>query len=240
MDRWFPVAGSEDAPPHHVCDARLLGTELAVWRDREGGLNAWENRCPHRGLRLTLGSNLGTELACRYHGWRFAAGSGQCKFIPAHPTEEPRASIRTKSHACREAFGLIWVNLRSAEGEPAIAGFSGADCSTGRSLPFPAPLPALRRFLVEAAAARELDDFTLQASLDTGAARLQLLLLLQPADDAGVRIHSLLLDAPQGPARLPILKRQAHWLAGLRRRMAGWPATQPTASSAANQPAEAG
>lgn len=239
MDRWFPVASAEDAPPHHVCDARLLGAELALWRDDSGVVHAWENRCPHRGLRLTLGSNLGSELACRYHGWRFAAGSGQCSFIPAHPQDPPRSTIHATSYACREGFGLIWVNLLSDEGAPAL-GLEASDAyCTGRSLLFPAPAASLLRFLVTAASARERDGFTLEAALAIEERPLRMLLLLQPADDAGTRIHSLLLGAPEGAGRLPILRQQAQWLAGLRRRMAKAPPALPSASAAAIQPAEA-
>ena len=238
MDRWFPVAGAADAPPHHVCDARLSGTELALWRDQEGTVHAWANRCPHRGLRLTLGSNLGTELACRYHGWRFAAATGQCSFIPAHPDDPPRNTIRATSYACREAFGLIWVNLDSAMGAPALGMAAGAVSCVGRSLLFPISVSALHGVLRDAAAARTIDDFTLQAAFDAEETRLEMLLLLQPADEAGTRIHSLLLGTPEGAAGLPILKRQAQWLASLRRRTTSGAAPLPSQAAAA-QPAEA-
>ncbi len=107
--RWFPVARSEEVIARHVVQTQLLGQELAVWRDDTGVVNAWENRCPHRGVRLSIGHNNGIELQCQYHGWRFASGSGQCIFIPAHPTQKPAATIRASTYGVRERHGFVWA-----------------------------------------------------------------------------------------------------------------------------------
>ena len=109
--RWFAVARSQEVIPRHVVHSQLYGQELAVWRDAAGGVNAWENRCPHRGVRLSLGYNNGTELQCQYHGWRFASGTGQCTHIPAHPAQKPASTIRALTFAVREAGGYVWVCL---------------------------------------------------------------------------------------------------------------------------------
>ena len=72
--RWFPVCRGEEAAPRHIVHTALLGQELAVWRADDGAVNAWENRCPHRGVRLSVGTNLGDRLKCRYHGWTYESG----------------------------------------------------------------------------------------------------------------------------------------------------------------------
>jgi len=95
----------------HVVQTQVLGQEIAVWRDDTGAVNAWENRCPHRGVRLSLGLNTGTELRCRYHGWRFASGSGQCTFIPAHPTQKPASAMRAGVFGAVERHAYVWVRL---------------------------------------------------------------------------------------------------------------------------------
>ena len=69
---WHPIASSEDLPFRHVFHGQLLGRELAVWRADDGNVNVWENRCLHRGVRLSIGINEGAELRCQYHGWRYA------------------------------------------------------------------------------------------------------------------------------------------------------------------------
>jgi nitrite reductase/ring-hydroxylating ferredoxin subunit len=111
MTRWFPVARADDVVPRHVVHTQLLGQELAVWRDDADGVNAWENRCPHRGVRLSIGTNTGTELRCRYHAWRFAGGSGRCSFIPSHPTQKPASTLRARVYPVHVRGGHVWVTL---------------------------------------------------------------------------------------------------------------------------------
>ena len=108
---WFPVARVEEVVPRHVVQAQILGQEVAIWRDDEGKVNAWENRCPHRGVRLSIGINDGKELRCQYHGWRYASGSGQCTYIPAHPGQKPANVIKAKPYGVTERYGFVWVNL---------------------------------------------------------------------------------------------------------------------------------
>lgn len=54
---WYPIAASDDLPLRHVFHGQLLGRELAVWRADDGNVNVWENRCLHRGVRLSIGIN---------------------------------------------------------------------------------------------------------------------------------------------------------------------------------------
>lgn len=109
--RWFPVCRGADAVPRHVVHTALLGQELAVWRADDGTVNAWENRCPHRGVRLSIGTNLGHALKCRYHGWTYESGSARCIAIPCHPRLTPAAAIRVRAYPCAERQGLVWVRL---------------------------------------------------------------------------------------------------------------------------------
>jgi phenylpropionate dioxygenase-like ring-hydroxylating dioxygenase large terminal subunit len=111
--QWHVIASSEDLPFRHVYQTRLLGQELAVWRDDAGEVNVWENRCPHRGVRLSLGVNVGDQLKCQYHGWKYESGSGQCSFVPAHPSAKPStACVRT--FQCAEVDGVVFARLEAA------------------------------------------------------------------------------------------------------------------------------
>ena len=107
---WHPVALSADLPPGRVTGARIAGHPVALWRDAEGRAHVWEDRCPHRGMRLSLGFVREGVLTCLYHGWRFGA-EGSCRHIPAHPDLTPPETIRATMHAAAEAGGLIWASL---------------------------------------------------------------------------------------------------------------------------------
>lgn len=114
---WTPIALASDLPPRLVIPVSCEGQDLALWRSESGKVQAWADRCPHRGMRLSHGFVRGEFLSCIYHGWRYDA-AGQCRKIPAHPDLEPPATIRTTAWDCVEKDGAIWVAPRGSEGTP--------------------------------------------------------------------------------------------------------------------------
>lgn len=124
-DIWTPVALSQDVPPGVAIPAQLGGQGLVVWRSTGQHLSVWQDRCPHRGMRLSHGFVRGEFLSCIYHGWRYGA-DGQCRKIPAHPELSPPEAIKVPGYATIEASGAIWV---APEGEtsvpPQFPGFTG-------------------------------------------------------------------------------------------------------------------
>ena len=104
-----PVGLSRDLAPRGVMRARTGQSDVAVWRSQGGVVSAWDNRCPHRGMRLSQGFVRGESLACAYHGWHYSC-SGQCHYIPAHPELEPPATIRPLIYSVIESTGVLWVN----------------------------------------------------------------------------------------------------------------------------------
>ena len=180
---WFPVERSEHIAAGTVVPSMLDGQEIALWRAGDGRLHAWENRCPHRSVRLTLGFVADDQLVCRYHGWRYGA-DGRCTHVPSTPTLAPPPAACVRAYACREASGVVWVSLAQ----------------------LPAGYPPV---LVDLEACR---SFTVDVSLDEAAAGLArmgfvaehavvwresagdaALLLLQPLDAVATVIH-LFLD----------------------------------------------
>jgi len=117
---WAPVMPSDQVPPGQIIQALLHGQEPALWRNAQHAVQAWENRCPHRGTRFTMGRIVDGQLSCAYHGWRFGSG-GQCTAIPAHPNMTPPKSICAKTYAVTERHGMIWVALgQPADDAPAV------------------------------------------------------------------------------------------------------------------------
>ena len=81
LNRWWPVVAS-----WMVTDTPLgltrLGEKIVLWRDKDGSVHCIEDRCPHRGARLSMGWNLGDRIACWYHGVE-VGGDGVVKDVPA-------------------------------------------------------------------------------------------------------------------------------------------------------------
>ena len=115
---WHPVARSADLRPGaNIVAGFAEGQELALWRAADGTAQAWENRCPHRSVRFTLGQVIDNRLACAYHGWQYEAGSGQCASIPAHPAMQAPRNVCARTFGTTEAAGMLWVRL-SPEAPP--------------------------------------------------------------------------------------------------------------------------
>ncbi len=75
---WQPVIDSAALPPGGVAAARLDGTDVVVWRGRDGALGAMTRWCPHLDLDLADGFVDGNDLVCPGHGWSFTcAGRAQ-------------------------------------------------------------------------------------------------------------------------------------------------------------------
>ena len=78
---WYPVVPSWRLTEEPLGITRL-NTNIVIWRDKDNIVHALEDRCPHRGARLSLGWNLGDRLACWYHGIEIN-GEGVVKNVPA-------------------------------------------------------------------------------------------------------------------------------------------------------------
>lgn len=110
------LALSTHIPPGEAHPAVLNGFELVIWRGMDGAVNLWEDRCPHRGMRLSFGFVRDNRLACLYHGWEFGDDSG-CKRIPAHPDLEPPKTLCATPFPVAERFGMIVLSGSEQEDE---------------------------------------------------------------------------------------------------------------------------
>ena len=214
--QWFPVAGSGDLPFRHVYHGELLGQEMAVWRADDGFVNVWENRCMHRGVRLSLGLNLGPSLRCQYHGWTYASRSSGCTYIPAHPENAPARLICNKIFASAERYGLVWSSLKGASELPVIAHLEDRDGLTLRPIPVAAPAASVVDTLL-AEDMQQDEEFALRTS--NGAESL----FVQPVNAGRAIIRGIAHDVAvemrldvlrQWNARLSHLRDRAEAVAG--------------------------
>ncbi|MCA9571491.1 MAG: aromatic ring-hydroxylating dioxygenase subunit alpha [Myxococcales bacterium] len=113
-DAWYAITTSRRVRTRPVALHRL-GRRLVAWRDGDGRVVVHEDRCPHKGARLSDGCVDGGLLACPYHGFRFAS-DGRCVVVPVHPDRPVPRALQVHPLPVREAHGLVW--LWHGEGEP--------------------------------------------------------------------------------------------------------------------------
>jgi nitrite reductase/ring-hydroxylating ferredoxin subunit len=109
---WQPVALTEELETDRpVVPVRLLGEDLVLFRDDDGGLGLIDRRCPHRGADLALGRREDGGLRCYFHGWLLAA-DGRCLETPAEPEDSTLASkVHVPAYPVQERNGIVWGYL---------------------------------------------------------------------------------------------------------------------------------
>ncbi len=105
---WYAVALGRDVGEQPV-GVSVLGKAWVVFR-LDGGLVAFADRCPHRLAPLSIATNLGSVLQCRYHGWEFD-GTGTCTSIPALGPDAsiPARACLERPAGVQERYGLVWL-----------------------------------------------------------------------------------------------------------------------------------
>ena len=112
----FPIALQRDVPSGSIVRSKFRRVELIVWRDDSDRIHVWEDRCPHRSVRLSAGRNRGDSIEGAYHGWKFGK-DGNVIDIPAEG-HSARADIRVKTFPCAIAGGFVWIGDRAEPRPP--------------------------------------------------------------------------------------------------------------------------
>ena len=132
---WFPVAREADVDTAPF-GTSLLGRRMVLFRT-ERGVAAARDRCPHRGVRLSLGQMRAGDLECPYHGWRFNH-DGVCTLVPSQPGAHPMAGLDTAP--VQTAYGMVWACLDEPylplPSIPEMADDPGDGWETGFGTPF--------------------------------------------------------------------------------------------------------
>ncbi|GAB3969776.1 hypothetical protein GCM10029978_041790 [Actinoallomurus acanthiterrae] len=115
---WYPVTWSSHVTGKPIA-VTVCGEKIALVRDG-GQVHALHDRCPHRGVPLSLGDQQfpGT-LSCPYHGWTFRLGDGElCAVITDGPQSRICGKVRVQTYPVAERLGMVWVYVPLADEEP--------------------------------------------------------------------------------------------------------------------------
>jgi phenylpropionate dioxygenase-like ring-hydroxylating dioxygenase large terminal subunit len=121
---WYPVLRSNLIRGRRLVTSTRLEVPLVLGRDAGGKPFALRDVCPHRAFPLSLGRYDGQTVECAYHGWRFDAHTGQCRFVPSITADSKLQCDRiyAGNFPCEERDGYVWAYFANPEGRSAGAG----------------------------------------------------------------------------------------------------------------------
>jgi phenylpropionate dioxygenase-like ring-hydroxylating dioxygenase large terminal subunit len=102
---WYIVACSSEIKDKPVAKTRF-GQRLVFWRNDQGKVLCFDDKCPHRSARLSKGQVNNNTITCPYHGIKFGE-DGDCTHIPCDDINIP-AGLKVEKYSVNEADGWIW------------------------------------------------------------------------------------------------------------------------------------
>ena len=112
-DYWYVAALTTELESKPL-SRQILGEHVAIYRTESGEVVALADRCPHRGYPLSLGTVVGEELVCGYHGFTFDC-SGTCVSIPGQDRIPSKAVVRTYPVVEQGRWLWIWMGEGEAD-----------------------------------------------------------------------------------------------------------------------------
>jgi vanillate O-demethylase monooxygenase subunit len=110
-NQWYIAAMSNEVT-RELMSRRILDDQIVFYRTEEGVPVALANRCPHRGVPLSMGKLIGDSLRCAYHGFEFSR-AGVCTRVPSQDTITAQLAVR--SYPVIEVWPYVWIWM----GDPA-------------------------------------------------------------------------------------------------------------------------
>ena len=120
---WHPIHISSEVGDKPKL-LKVMGEELVLFQDQEGGYGLVQKRCPHRRASLEYGRCEQRGIRCCYHGWLFDR-DGTILEIPGEPEDSDvvkhvKENLRLGAYPVIEFKGLLFAYLGPPEEQPAF------------------------------------------------------------------------------------------------------------------------
>jgi phenylpropionate dioxygenase-like ring-hydroxylating dioxygenase large terminal subunit len=125
-NQWYAILESKEVRKGKPVGVTRMGEKLVAWRDSRGRVTVMADKCPHRGVALSVGKLTGDCIQCPFHGFEYDPG-GACTLVPANGREaEPPKALHVKTYPTREEHDFIyiwWGEPREREAYPPVPWF---------------------------------------------------------------------------------------------------------------------
>jgi len=107
---WYVAGWDTEVPAEGFLSRTIIDTPLVFWRDANGQVVSLEDRCCHRGAKLSMGrkEDGGNCVRCMYHGLLFDR-TGRCISAPAQERIPPQAKVRNFPVVERDRWVWVWM-----------------------------------------------------------------------------------------------------------------------------------
>ena len=109
-NHWYPVGWSNQIREKKPYPIELCGERIVLMRD-SGRIYALADRCPHRGVPLSLGvQEFAGTITCPYHAWTYDLETGDLVAVITDGPDSPvcgKAAVKT--YPATEMMGMAWV-----------------------------------------------------------------------------------------------------------------------------------
>lgn len=108
-DCWYVAGLSHEFKAGELTGHKIAGMPVVIWRDHDGSVVGFDDRCCHKRFPLSEGKLLANGvLECAYHGLCYDS-RGNCVKIPAHPDGSIPRQAQLRPHPVIEQDGLVWI-----------------------------------------------------------------------------------------------------------------------------------
>lgn len=115
---WYPALLSRDVEKKPV-PLTMLGEDLVFFR-QNGSPYVLEDRCAHRGVRLSMGEcRFPGTVSCFYHGWTYDIATGRLLAVLTEGPDSPLVGkVSLRSYPVQERNSVLWVFIGDIDPPP--------------------------------------------------------------------------------------------------------------------------
>ncbi|MBC2578039.1 aromatic ring-hydroxylating dioxygenase subunit alpha [Peptostreptococcus russellii] len=117
-NKWYAILSSSEIKNGQLLGVKRLGENYVLYRDKDGKISCFADKCAHRGAALSKGWKKENDcIVCPFHGIEYDK-TGKCVHIPSEGknSEKDFSKFNLKKYYAEEKNNIVY--FWNGEGEP--------------------------------------------------------------------------------------------------------------------------